>query len=111
MVFIGTIPTAQTKFRYQDLTPVEIARDLGYTSIIPILEPRIRNFIPARVILGLQKHFHELLRTELESLVPGLSTSLRLPVLSALTELDTPEMWFPVTDSKVYSLLYMLPIC
>ncbi|RHZ66867.1 uncharacterized protein CDV56_105112 [Aspergillus thermomutatus] len=91
-----TLPTARTKgeFRYQDLTAVEIAREVGYSDLWDILTPVIRHFVPARVLIDLEQKLHELIHTELAGF--ALPKYLRLPQLVVLTELENPEMWFPI---------------
>ncbi|EAW21388.1 uncharacterized protein NFIA_065520 [Aspergillus fischeri NRRL 181] len=91
-----TLPTKKTKgeFRYQDLTAVEIARELGYSDLWEILTPVIRHFVPARVLMDLEQKFHELIHAELAGLAH--LKYLRLPQLVVLTELENPQMWFPI---------------
>jgi hypothetical protein len=93
---LGTLPTKKTKgeFRYQDLTAVEIAREVGYSDLWEILTPVIRHFVPARVLMDLEQKFHELIHAELAGFAH--LKYLRLPQLVVLTELENPEMWFPI---------------
>ncbi|KAF7157872.1 hypothetical protein CNMCM5623_002306 [Aspergillus felis] len=91
-----TLPTNKSKseFRYQDLTAVEIAREVGYSDLCDILTPVIRHFVPPRVLLDLEQKFHELIHAELAGFAH--LEHLRLPQLVVLTELENPEMWFPI---------------
>ncbi|OXN04993.1 hypothetical protein CDV58_05629 [Aspergillus fumigatus] len=91
-----TLPTKKTKgeFRYQDLTAVEIARELGYSDLWEILTPVIRHFVPARILMNLEQKFHELIHAELAGFAH--LKYLRLPQLVVLTELENPQMWFPI---------------
>jgi len=93
---LGTLPTKKTKgeFRYQDLTAVEIARELGYSDLWEILTPVIRHFVPARILMNLEQKFHELIHAELAGFAH--LKYLRLPQLVVLTELENPQMWFPI---------------
>ncbi|KAH1433938.1 hypothetical protein KXX32_000986 [Aspergillus fumigatus] len=91
-----TLPTKKTKgeFRYQDLTAVEIARELGYSDLWAILTPVIRHFVPARILMNLEQKFHVLIHAELAGFAH--LKYLRLPQLVVLTELENPQMWFPI---------------
>lgn len=52
--------------------------------------------MPAATLTFLQARFHELLWAELEDCGPLPLGGIRLPPLAALTELERPEMWFPL---------------
>ncbi|KAF9885069.1 hypothetical protein FE257_000800 [Aspergillus nanangensis] len=94
-----TVPAnTRGEFRHSDMTPVDIARDLGYRDICDILTPVIRHYIAPRTLTKLENHFHDLLRHELKGC--SLLNDLRLPQLVALTELEYPEMWFPIRCLK-----------
>ncbi|KAJ5869089.1 hypothetical protein N7455_004030, partial [Penicillium solitum] len=97
-VRLRTLPTGQTKgeFQFSDLTASEIARELGYDDIYSILAPVVRHALPAATLTFLQAKFHELLWAELEDCGPFPLGGIRLPPLAALTELERPEMWFPL---------------
>ncbi|GFF49737.1 hypothetical protein IFM61606_05377 [Aspergillus udagawae] len=91
-----TLPTNKSKGegRYEDLTAVEIAREVGYSDLWDILTPVIRHFVPPRVLLDLEEKFHALIHAELAGFAH--LEHLRLPQLVVLTELENPEMWFPI---------------
>lgn len=93
---LGALPTKEThgEFRYPDLTAVEIAREVGYSDLWGILTPVVRHYVPARVLIDLEQRFHELVHAELAGF--ALLKYLRLPQLVVLTELENPEMWFPI---------------
>ncbi|KAL4742694.1 hypothetical protein BDV11DRAFT_180442 [Aspergillus similis] len=93
-----TLSTGQTwgEFQYADLTPAEIAQELGYDDIYGILAPVVRHVVPARTQTLLQAKFNELLLSELADRVQLPAGCIRFPPLSALTELEHPEMWFPL---------------
>lgn len=76
------------------MTPVEMARYLGYSHMYEILSPVIRHNLPARTLETLQTKFHALIHEELQDEVDRLR--LRLPELIPLMELEVPEMWFPL---------------
>ncbi|KAL4812735.1 hypothetical protein BDW67DRAFT_188418 [Aspergillus spinulosporus] len=93
-----TLPTGQTRgeFQYADLTPAEIAQVLGYDDIYGILAPVVRHVVPARTQTLLQAKFNEHLLSELADRAQLPAGCIRFPPLSALTELEHPEMWFPI---------------
>lgn len=93
----GTIRTAwadPSHFPYADLTSAEMARKLGSAHLYGLLTPRIQNGVPAAVLQKLQDQFHELIKVGFD-LVKN-HQYLRLPDLFPLTEMDVPEMWFPL---------------
>jgi hypothetical protein len=104
----GTLPTSQTKgeFQFSDLTPIEIARELGYDDIYSILAPVVRHALPAVTLTFLQAKFHELLQAELEECGPLPPEGIRLPPLAALTDPELPEMWFPLAFFRKVSVLF-----
>ncbi|PLN78680.1 hypothetical protein BDW42DRAFT_187228 [Aspergillus taichungensis] len=97
-VRLRTLAIGQTKgeFRCADITAAEIARELGYNDIYSILAPVIRHVLPAATLTLLQTKFDEFLQAELEECVTLTRGEMRLPPLAALTELERPEMWFPL---------------
>ncbi|KAL4992680.1 hypothetical protein BDW68DRAFT_183911 [Aspergillus falconensis] len=97
-VRLRTLPTGQTRgeFQFADLTPAEIAHELGYDDIYGILAPVVRHVVPARILTHLQATFNELLMSELAECGQLPAGCIRFPPLSALTELEHPEMWFPL---------------
>lgn len=78
---------------YHDLTPLDIAREMKSSNLIEILSPVIHHPIPHRILARLQALFHEMIRADLEDV-----EALRLPDLTPLTELRSPEMWFPIRN-------------
>ncbi|MCJ1366037.1 hypothetical protein MMC16_005162 [Acarospora aff. strigata] len=94
-----TLRTAWTdEFSYKDMTPLELAQDLGYQSLYNVLSPIIRQAVPAQTLGVLQHKFHELIRNDLRDRVE--IEHIYLPVLVVLTELEVPQMWFPVKFHK-----------
>ena len=80
------------------MTPLELAQDLGYQSLYNVLSPIIRQAVPAQTLGVLQHKFHELIRNDLRDRVE--IEHIYLPVLVVLTELEVPQMWFPVKFHK-----------
>ncbi|KAF3491819.1 uncharacterized protein GIQ15_01336 [Arthroderma uncinatum] len=72
---LRTIYADPDEFPYPDLTPIEMARYLSYTHMYSLLQPVIRHNIPDKSLDCLQQRFHDLI---------------------LLTELEEPEMRFPV---------------
>lgn len=94
----GTLRTAWTKkndgLSHRDQTAAEIARDMGYSDLYDILCPIIRHPIPFTVLDRLQQQLHTLLRELISDAT--LESTLRLPELSVITELETPMLRFPI---------------
>ncbi len=82
------------------MTAVEIAREHGYSHLFELLAPMIRNPVPHHTLERLQQRFHAMIRNDLS----GFSNQehLRLPELIVLTEMATPEMWFPLKSNNEY---------
>lgn len=91
-----------------DLTAIVIARRLGYDDIYSILAPVIRHALPAATLTFLQARFHELLWAELEDCGPLPLGGIRLPPLAALTELERPEVWFPLALYRNLNVLAVI---
>lgn len=79
------------------MTAGEIAQELGMPHLCEILAPGVRNGIPPSKLQKLQESFHTIIENDLD--LRGTCCHLRLPDLSPLTELDVPEMWFPIKKS------------
>jgi hypothetical protein len=56
--------------------------------------------VPARILNHLEQQFHELIEADLADHA-GLK-HIYLPVLEVLTELELPQMWFPVKCYKYF---------
>ena len=80
------------------MTPLELAQDLGYAELYSALSPTIRWPVPTSTLSTLQRRFHEIISTDLGDHIG--SEHIRLPELIVLTELATPQMWFPVKGTK-----------
>ncbi|OXV11719.1 hypothetical protein Egran_00520 [Elaphomyces granulatus] len=95
----GALRTLRTRwsdpiFEYHDLTAVEIAQQMGFTQLYEALSPVIRHPIPPTTLIRLQDQFHSIIRNDLSN--EDWARYLVLPDLNALTELEHPEMWFPL---------------
>jgi hypothetical protein len=84
----------EREFPFSDMTAVEMARFLGFSDLVDILSPIIRHSIPSQTLNVLETNFHGIIRKDLGDIVAG--KRLRLPSLTILTELEVPELWFPV---------------
>lgn len=108
-VTTGTLQTRYTfgEFQHADMTAAGIARELGYSHLFDILAPVMRHYIPANDLINLQSQFHDFLRLDMGGSLDR--HHLWLPELVVLTELERPEMWFPVEaggqSSRVSHLL------
>ena len=74
--------------------PVDVANRKGHGQLVDVLEPVYKHWVPAGVLLNIQSHFHDVIRTRVERLVQA--HALRLPELEPLLELERPQMWFAV---------------
>lgn len=95
----GTLRTRWTKFSYLDMTPLELAQDLGYSELYAVLAPILRWSVPAATLSSLQRRFHAIIYTDLGDCVE--SEHMYLPELVVLTELAIPQMWFPIKGTKI----------
>ncbi len=98
---VGTLRTLWTdaqEFSHPDLTPIEMARELGYSHMFDVLSPVVRHNIPPKTLDSLQQKLHGLIARDLESRDEG--KHLWLPELVVLTELELPEMWFPISSPE-----------
>jgi hypothetical protein len=74
--------------------PLDIALRGGHRHLAGLLMPIIHHPVPTNLLARLQRHFHDLVRERVDTLVD--EHRLRLPELDVLTELAEPEVWFPV---------------
>lgn len=75
--------------------PADIAAARGHTPLRNLLEPVIRQPVPAAVLAALQGRLHRLI--EEESYALAQQHRLRLPQLEVMTELPAGSgLWFPV---------------
>lgn len=81
-------------------TAYELANWQGNHYLNDILRPPSRHDVPYKAVLRtLQQKFHALIRHDLGNEVDR--ECLMLPDLAVLTELEKPEMWFPLKDNRV----------
>ncbi|KAI9717673.1 MAG: hypothetical protein M1812_004618 [Candelaria pacifica] len=85
--------------RGEDITPLEMAQKYGHTHLFDILAPVIRHTIPLKVMLGLQENLHNKIWKSIDEQERG-HFKLRLPDISVLTELEVPDMWFPIDPER-----------
>lgn len=97
---IGASKTLRTNWTdanellYVDLCALEIAQEHGYSHLLEILEPRIKNLVPHSALDKVQSAFHQLIKSDLTTFAN--QEHLRLPELAMLTDMEIPEMWFPL---------------
>ncbi|KAI9697798.1 MAG: hypothetical protein M1836_004474 [Candelina mexicana] len=85
--------------RGEDITPLEMAQKHGHTHLFDILAPVIRHTIPLKVMLSLQENLHSRMWKSMDE-EEKAHFKLRLPDISVLTELEVPDMWFPVDPER-----------
>lgn len=76
--------------------PVDVALRMGHRHLLGALMPAYVRHVPPGVLLRIQAHFHDVIRSRAEEAVR--KDGLRLPELEPLLELQEPRMWFPVPD-------------
>ncbi|RMY15608.1 hypothetical protein D0868_00778 [Hortaea werneckii] len=93
---------AEDIFCHRDLTPAEIARVQGFSDLAGELAPTIYHFVPPNVLQILQDGLHSMIVEDLNG--NWWLDKLVLPDLHALTELEVPEMVFPIPRVMVYHI-------
>lgn len=96
---LQTLWTSQKELPYRNMTALEMAQFLGFRHLYNALSPVIRHHIPCATLDTLQQHFHTLIKDQLAGQREG--ANLRLPELGLLTELENPEMYFPLQSPKI----------
>ena len=81
-------------FCHRDLTPAEIARVLGFSDLASELAPTVYHFVPPKLLQSLQDSLWSIIREDLRG--NWWLDKLVMPDLHALTELELPEMVFPI---------------
>jgi hypothetical protein len=74
--------------------PVDVAERKGHHHLLKLLKPRFKHHVPLGILLKIQAHFHQAIRSRIDEPLPN--HNLRLPELEPLLELKEPAMWFPV---------------
>lgn len=89
----GTLRThsANSYFTRRNLTAKDIALEMNHSQLVPILTPVIHHRVPSQTLAHLQASFHAMIKADWKP-----ASDMVLPELEALTELNVPEMWFPV---------------
>jgi hypothetical protein len=96
---LRTLWTSSSELPHKSMTALEMARFLGFRHLYDVLSPVLHHTIPHATLDKLQQKFHELIRGHLAGLRDG--ANLRLPELELLTELQNPEMYFPLKPPKI----------
>ena len=97
-----TIGLARTVGNGEHQTPLEIARKYGWTHLYDLLRPVITHPVNFPTLQRLQDQLHHPIRRVFDDPGdPNCSQSIpldhfRLPELEILTELQSPQMWFPL---------------
>ena len=96
LISMGAWRMARTHREPQkDMTPLDLARSVGYEHLYEVLSPVSRHTILPSTILALQQQLHLLIRHEAKA--DDRLRYLRLPDLTVLLESEVMEMWFPMT--------------
>lgn len=96
---LQTVWTSSAELPFRNMSALEIARSLGSKHLFDVLSPVIRHSIPCATLHKLQQNFHHLIRGDLAGRPEN--AQLRLPELELLTELENPEMYFPLKSPKI----------
>ena len=104
LVNLGASRTLQTvwtssELPFRNMTALEIARFLGFRHLYDVLSPVVHHTVPYAILHKLQQRFHSLIRGDLTGRPEN--AHLRLPELELLTELENPEMYFPLKSPKI----------
>lgn len=103
---LQTVWTSSSELPFRNMTALEMARFLGFKHLFDVLSPIIHHSIPCATLHKLQQNFHNLIRGDLAGRPEG--AHLRLPELELLTELENPEMYFPLKSPKI---AMVIPSC
>lgn len=96
---LQTVWTSSSELPFRNMTALEIARFLGFKYLFDALSPVARHVVPCTVLHKVQQNFHHLIRGD--STGRPEMAHLRLPELDLLTELENPEMYFPLKSPKI----------
>jgi hypothetical protein len=66
----------------------------GHRHLLGILEPAYVHHVPLGILLTIQRHFHDVIRSRIAHL--KVDGSLRLPELEPLLEMSDGKVWFGV---------------
>jgi len=90
-IILGAWRTLKTR---NNEKAIDIAIRNGRQELVSLLTPVYLHHMPLESLLKMQEYFHEVINGRIN--VQRKSTSLRLPDLEVLLELEDPHMWFPV---------------
>ncbi len=79
-----------------DEWPFDVAKRVGHSHLLAILQPEYRRDMPPDALQSIQGHFHDLIREQVGSLAED--EGQRLPQLEPLLEVEKPRMWFWVPE-------------
>jgi hypothetical protein len=96
---LRTVWTSSSELPFRKMTALEIARFLGFKHLYSVLSPVIHHTVPCATLHKLQQNFHYLIQRDLTGRPENVH--LRLPELELLTELENPEMYFPLTSPNI----------
>ncbi|KAF7508634.1 hypothetical protein GJ744_009026 [Endocarpon pusillum] len=96
---LQTVRTSSSELPFRNMTALEMAQFLGFKYLFDVLSPIIHYSIPCATLHKLQQNFHYLIRGDLAGRPED--AQLRLPELELLTELENPEMYFPLKSPKI----------
>ncbi|KAK4895067.1 hypothetical protein LTR49_028320 [Elasticomyces elasticus] len=100
-----TLRSRSSEFTYIDMTPVELAKKLGYSELVQALTPRIHSPVPRQTLTILESNFHSMIRRDLGERIDR--EHLYLPVLEVMTELDDDAVWFEVQNHRFANAGYI----
>jgi hypothetical protein len=103
---LQTVWTSSSELPFRNMTALEMARFLGFKHLFDVLSPVIHHSVPCATLHKLQQNFHYLIRGDLAARPED--AHLRLPELDLLTELENPEMYFPLKSPKT---AMVIPSC
>lgn len=77
-------------------TPLEVARQHGWTHLYDALNPIVRRPLHFQILHKLQSRLHDLIREAFKTDPEAHLECFRLPELEILTEFEHSTLWFPL---------------
>lgn len=77
-------------------TPLEVARQHGWTHLYDILNPVVRRPLHFKILHDLQSRLHDLIRESFKTDTEAHLECFMLPELEVLTEFEHSRLWFPL---------------
>lgn len=99
LICLGAWRLARTVRDGKMQTPLDIAKDLGWTHLYSLLTPVIHHPIPPLVLIGLQKQLDDVFAT----IFPGAMKNFLVPQVEILTELQDSQL-LALLEPEVQSL-------